>query len=130
MRTLAYISTHRQSTNTRRLDIAQMHNIERWFTDEAVSESIRILERPAFIELHKFARKGDTVVVYSVQSLGKCSFELYDAFKALRAKGVNVVSLREGFDLSSPTGKIFLKTLTTLTELHRTIKRHQSHERK
>lgn len=130
MRALAYISTQGQSTDTQRFDIAQMHNIERWFTEEAVSESIRILERPDFMELCKFARKGDTVVAYSIQSLGKCSFELYDAFRALRAKGVNVVSLREGFDLSSPTGTTFLKTLTTLTELHRTITRHQSHESK
>jgi DNA invertase Pin-like site-specific DNA recombinase len=129
VRNLAYITTHDQSSDAQRFDIAQMHNIERWFI-EAASESIRILERPGFLELHKFARKGDTVIVYSIETLGRDSFELYDACKALRAKGVNVVSVGGSFDLSSPTGKIFLKTMTTLTELRRTISRHRSHESK
>lgn len=129
MTILAYV-TNTQSNENHPFDIAEKHNVEHWFTDDAFSESIRIVERPGFIELLKFVRKGDTVVVYSIQSLGKCSFELYDAFKALRAKGVNVVSLREDFDLSSTTGTTFLKTLTTLKELHRTITRHQSREGK
>ncbi|NMY76592.1 recombinase family protein [Pseudomonas sp. WS 5071] len=130
MSALAYIIASGRSTNTQRFDIAQMHNIERWFTENVVSESIWILERPEFMELLKFARKGDTLVICSVQSLGRCSFELYDAFKALQTKEVNVLSLLEGFDLSSRSGATFLKTLTTLAELDRTITRHESRQRK
>ncbi|MFL1528010.1 recombinase family protein [Pseudomonas sp. O230] len=129
MRNLAYISTHDQSSDAQHFDIAQKHNIERWFI-EGTSESIRILERPGFLELHKFARKGDTVIVCSIETLGRDSFELYDAFEALRAKGVNVASVGGNLDLSSPTGKIFLETLTTLTELRRTISRRRRRERK
>ena len=121
MRTLAYVSADNLSTEIQRCEIAQLHNVEHWFADEALSESVSVLEQPGFMEALKFARRGDTLIVHSIQSLGRCSFELFDALKALRAKGINVISVREGFDLSSPQAKAFLKTAGGLAKLKRII---------
>ena len=126
MRTLAYVSADNLSTEIQRCEIAQLHNVEHWFADEALSESVSVLEQPGFMEALKFARRGDTLIVDSIQSLGKCSFELFDAFMALRAKGVNVVSVREGFDLSSPQAKMFLRTAGRLARLKRLISKGES----
>ena len=124
MRTLAYVSADNLSTEIQRCEIAQLHNVEHWFADEALSESVSVLEQPGFMDALKFARRGDILIVHSIQSLGKCSLELFDALKALkalRAKGANVISVQEGFDLSSPQAKAFLKTAGGLAQLKRII---------
>ena len=121
MRTFAYVSTDTLSTETPRSEIARLHNVEHWFADEARGESVSVLVQPGFMDALKFARRGDTLIVDSIQSLGKCSFELFDAFMALRAKGANVISVQEGFDLSSPLAEAFLKTAGGLAKLKRII---------
>ena len=110
--------------------IEEAHGAEYWFADKVSSESIKPLERPRFSDLVKFTRKGDTLVVSSIEVLGKCDIELYETFQALQERGVDVVSVLEDFHLSSPLGKAFLKTLAAFTDLHRNVTGRPNHRRK
>ena len=101
--------------------IEEAHDAEYWFVDDATSESTKVIKRPRFSELYKNAQKGDTLVVSSIECLGGCSFELFETLKALKAKGVGVVSVRENFDLSSPVGKTLLKTIASISDLQRAV---------
>ncbi|WP_426143308.1 recombinase family protein [Pseudomonas sp. DWP3-1-2] len=95
------------------------HHAVHWFGDMESVGLIGALERPGFGELHQFARKGDILVVPSLDCLGASAAELIEIFQAFREKGVAVVSMREGFDPSSDIGKAMLTMLAAVAELER-----------
>lgn len=121
MTVLAYVrvSTDDQSTDAQRHSIAVLHNVEHWFADEATTGGTKALERPGFTDLFKFARKGDTLVVSAIDRLGRDTIDVLVTVQALEAKGVTVLSMREGFDLSSPVGKAMLAMLAAVAQLER-----------
>ncbi|MBD9411565.1 recombinase family protein [Stutzerimonas stutzeri] len=119
--TIAYVrvSTDDQTTEAQRYAISQRFNVSEWFSDEATSGAIKALQREGFKALHAYARKGDTVVVAAIDRLGRDTIDVLETVEALKAKGVTVVSMREGFDLSSPVGKAMLTMLAAVAELER-----------
>ena len=121
MTVLAYVrvSTEDQSTEAQRHSIAQAHNVEHWYDDEATSGATKAAQRSGFAALLKFARKGDTLIVSAIDRLGRDTIDVLETVEALTAKGVAVVSMREGFDLSSPIGKAMLTMLAAVAELER-----------
>ena len=119
--TIAYVrvSTDDQTTEAQRHAISQRFNVNDWFSDEATSGATKALQREGFKALHAYARKGDTVVVAAIDRLGRDTIDVLETVEALKAKGVTVVSMREGFDLSSPVGKAMLTMLAAVAELER-----------
>lgn len=121
--TIAYVrvSTDEQSTKAQRHSIAERFNVadDHWFADEATSGSMKALQRRGFADLFKFIRKGDTLVVSAIDRLGRDTIDVLETVEALKAKGVAVVSMREGFDLSAPIGKAMLAMLAAVGELER-----------
>lgn len=118
---LAYVrvSTSEQNNEAQRHAISQRYNIHEWFSDEATSGATKALQRDGFKALHAYARKGDTVVVAAIDRLGRDTIDVLETVEALKTKGVTVVSMREGFDLSSPIGKAMLTMLAAVAELER-----------
>lgn len=119
--TLAYVrvSTDGQTTEAQRHAIAKKYNVSEWFGDEATSGAVKALQRDGFKALHQYARRGDTVVVAAIDRLGRDTIDVLETVEALKTKGVAVVSMREGFDLSSPIGKAMLTMLAAVAELER-----------
>lgn len=119
--TLAYVrvSTDGQTTEAQRHAIAEKYNVSEWFGDEATSGAVKALQRDGFKALHQYARRGDTVVVAAIDRLGRDTIDVLETVEALKTKGVAVVSMREGFDLSSPIGKAMLTMLAAVAELER-----------
>ncbi|MFQ2540776.1 recombinase family protein [Aeromonas caviae] len=113
------VSTGEQSVGAQRHSIEQTHHVETWFTDEGVSGGVKALQRPGFAELFKFIRKGDTLIVPAVDRLGRNTIDVLNTVEALQGKGVSIISLREGFDLSTPIGKAMLTMLAAVAELER-----------
>lgn len=119
--TIAYVrvSTDDQTTEAQRHVISQRFNVNEWFSDEATSGATKALQRVGFKALHAYVRKGDTVVVAAIDRMGRDTIDVLETVEALKAKGVTVVSMREGFDLSSPVGKAMLTMLAAVAELER-----------
>jgi len=119
--TIAYVrvSTDDQTTEAQRHSIGQRFKVSEWFSDKATSGATRAMQREGFKALHAYARKGDTVVVAAIDRLGRDTIDVLETVEALKAKGVTVVSMREGFDLSSPVGKAMLTMLAAVAELER-----------
>ena len=113
------VSTDDQSTDAQRHEIEQRHNIAQWFSDEGTSGATKAIERPGFEELFKYVRKGDTVVVYAIDRLGRDTIDVLTTVQALRDKEVAVVSIREGFDLATPIGEAMLTMLAAVAKLER-----------
>ncbi|SHL94090.1 recombinase family protein [Vreelandella subglaciescola] len=126
--TIAYVrvSTEDQSTNTQRATIEERHKVDHWFVDEATSGAIKAKDRKGLGGLLNFVRDGDTVIVYAIDRLGRNTVDVLETVETLNAKGVAVVSLREGFDMSTPMGKAMLTMLSAMAELERSnIKERQ-----
>ena len=113
------VSTGEQSIGAQRHSIEQTHKVETWFADEGVSGAVKALQRPGFAELFKFIRKGDTLIVPAVDRLGRNTIDVLNTVEALQSKGGSIISLREGFDLSTPIGKAMLTMLAAVAELER-----------
>ncbi len=121
MATIGYIrvSTGEQSVESQRHSIEQLHRVDEWFADEGVSGVVRGADRPAFGELLKYIRKGDTLIVGAIDRLGRDTLDVLATVEGLKAKGVAILSLHEGFDLSTPIGKAMLTMLAAVAELER-----------
>lgn len=119
--TVAYlrVSTDEQSTDAQKHGVEQRFKVDQWFKDEATSGAIKAQERQGFGALLNYVRKGDTVVVAAIDRLGRDTINVLEVVEMLLAKGVSVVSLREGFDLATPIGKAMLTMLTAVAELER-----------
>jgi len=119
--TIAYtrVSTSDQTTESQQHSIQERHSVDRWYSDEGTSGSVRALDRPGFHALYDYARESDTVVVYAIDRLGRDTVDVLSTVEALQAKGVSVVSVREGFDLGTAMGKAMLTMLSAVAELER-----------
>lgn len=126
--TIAYVrvSTEDQSTDTQRATIEERHKVDRWYVDEATSGAIKAKDRKGLGDLLSYVREGDIVIVYAIDRLGRNTIDVLETVEALNAKGVAVLSLREGFDMSTPMGKAMLTMLSAMAELERSnIKERQ-----
>ncbi|HBU5945057.1 TPA: recombinase family protein, partial [Citrobacter freundii] len=90
METIGYcrVSTDDQSITNQQMQIEEAgYNIAKWFTDEAVSGSVKASSRDGFSRLLAYAREGDTVVVVAVDRLGRDTVDVLSTVKALQSKG-------------------------------------------
>lgn len=112
------VSTGDQSVQSQKHSLAE-YAVEEWYADEGVSGAIKAMDRPGFAKLVAYVRKGDTLVVSAVDRLGRDTVDVLNTVEALQAKGVRIISKREGFDLSTPIGKAMLTMLAAVAELER-----------
>ena len=119
--TIAYlrVSTDDQTTENQRRAIEARYNVSKWFVEEGISGTTPAAQRPAMASLLNYVREGDTVVVVAIDRLGRNTIDVLTTVEALKAKGVSVVSMREGFDLATPAGKLMLTMLAAVAELER-----------
>jgi DNA invertase Pin-like site-specific DNA recombinase len=75
--------------------------------------------RPGIDEIRELARRGklDAVVVWRLDRLGRNLRNFLDLLEEFRAAKVNIISLREGFDLETPMGRAMAQILALLAEL-------------
>lgn len=83
--------------------------------------------RPALDRLKAAARAGDVgvVLVAALDRLGRNLAELLLLVDELAAGGCLVVSMREGIDLTSSTGRLMLQLFGALAEFERSIIRER-----
>lgn len=118
---IAYVrvSTDDQTNENQRRLIGDRYKVSKWFEEDGVSGSIPARQRPAMSALLAYVREGDTVVVNAVDRLGRDTIDVLSTVESLKAKKVSVVSMREGFDLATPAGKLMLTMLAAVAELER-----------
>lgn len=113
------VSTDDQTTENQRRQIEGRYKVSKWFVEENVSGTIPAAQRPAMGALLAYVREGDVVVVVAIDRLGRNTIDVLTTVEFLKDKGASVVSMREGFDLASPAGKLMLTMLAAVAELER-----------
>ena len=68
-----------------------------------------------------FAREGDTIYVSEFSRLARSTKDLLDIVQKLRDKKVQVVSLKENFDTTTPAGELAMTLFAAIATFERKI---------
>lgn len=114
---IAYVrvSTIEQNEG-RQLEGLKKYNIEKWFTEKV---SAKDTNRPQLQAMIDFAREGDTIYVWDFSRLARSTKDLLELVEMMKSKGINLVSVKENLDSSTPTGKLMLTMIGAINEFER-----------
>ena len=107
----------------RQMEALQQLSVEKYFSEKV---SGRNMDRPMLKEMLSFVREGDKVYIESISRLARNTLDFLNIVNVLSSKGVEVISLKESIDTSTPQGKFMLTVFGALYELERdSIKQRQ-----
>jgi DNA invertase Pin-like site-specific DNA recombinase len=113
----ARVSTFDQNLNLQ-LDALKNSGCEQIF-EEKISAVAK--ERPQLNNLFSKLRKGDSVVVWKLDRLGRSLKDLIDLITKMKSLDVTFVSIQDGIDTSTATGRFTFNVFASLAEFEREI---------
>lgn len=114
---IAYVRVSTVEQNeARQIEALEKYNIEKWFKEKVSGKNT---ERNELKNMLDFAREGDTIYVLDFSRLARSVKDLLDIVEKLKAKNINLVSLKENLDTSTPTGKLLLTMIGAIDEFER-----------
>lgn len=105
------------------IDALEQAGCDRVFTDHASGATS---SRPALDELLGVVRRGDTLVIWRLDRLGRSLRHLLEVVGDLEQRGVALRSLTESIDTSSPAGRLVFHTFGALAEFERDLIRERT----
>jgi DNA invertase Pin-like site-specific DNA recombinase len=118
------VSTGGQSLD-RQLDALTEAGCARIFTDK---QSGKDMLRPELVAAFDYLRAGDTLVVLSLDRLGRSLADLIALVAKLRTMGVGFRSLHEAIDTTTPGGRLIFHVFAALAEFVRELIVAGTHE--
>jgi DNA invertase Pin-like site-specific DNA recombinase len=123
---LGYIRVSSLLQNTdRQLDGVEL---DQTFTDKVSGKDTA---RPALQEMLKFARKGDTVIIHSMDRLARNLDDLKCIVKDLTSRGVKVQFVKENLTFTgedSPMAELMLNLLGAVAQFERSLIKERQKE--
>jgi DNA invertase Pin-like site-specific DNA recombinase len=118
----ARVSTQEQTLN---LQQDALHNAgcDRIFTDTASGAQA---ERKGLEQALSYVRKGDTLVVWRLDRLGRSLPHLITTMTALEERGIGFKSLTENIDTTTSGGKLIFHIFGALAEFERNLIRERT----
>lgn len=125
---MARIGYARVSTTDQHLDLQTdallRAGCSRIFEDHGVSGARR--RRAGLSSTLKALRKGDTLVVWRLDRLGRSLRHLLSVVESLKRRGVEFLSLTENIDTSSPGGNLIFHIMAALAEFEKSMLRERT----
>ena len=84
-------------------------------------------ERPGWVQAQAVLRKGDTLVVWRLDRLGRSLKHLIDTVNELHGRGIGFKSLGESIDTTTPGGRLVFHIFGALAEFERELIRERTH---
>ena len=105
-------------------DAMKQEECKRVFTDKMTGKRF---DRPEYLKMLEMARPGDVIVVWRLDRLGRSLKELIETVTDLAARGIELKSLKENIDTTTPTGKFMFHVMAALTEFERDLISERTH---
>ena len=118
----ARISTGEQTLDLQR-DALSAAGCDRIFEDVASGAKA---SRPGLEDALSYIRKGDTLVVWRLDRLGRSLKHLIEALTALDEQGIGFTSLTEQIDTTTSGGKLIFHVFGALAEFERDLIRERT----
>jgi DNA invertase Pin-like site-specific DNA recombinase len=118
----ARISTEDQKLDLQ-LDALKKVGCKKFFQDVASGSKSQRVGLDAALE---FARKGDVIVVWKLDRLGRSLQHLIETITLLQSRGVGFRSLQENIDTTTAGGKLFFHIFGALAEFERELIRERT----
>ncbi|MDH6358911.1 recombinase family protein [Parabacteroides sp. PF5-9] len=112
----ARVSTHEQELSLQ-LDALNKFGVDKIYTEKASGGK----KRPILESLLSELVEGDTLVIWKLDRLGRVASELMVLHTDLANRGINLVSLTEDFNTSTPVGKFVVNIFCCINEMERNI---------
>lgn len=122
------VSSDKQSTDSQEPDLLRWlaaHNVPgTWFSDTFTGET---MARPGFEKMWAWVEAGefDAILVWRIDRLGRTMVQQVPLYARLIELRVNLISIRESFDLFSPGGRLMLNFLTSIAEYENEVRRER-----
>ena len=113
----ARVSTFDQNPDLQK-DALEKAGCEKIFIDTI---SGTVSQRPGLTKIKEILRKGDTLVVWRLDRLGRSLKDLIDWMNYLDTEGIALKSLQESIDTSTATGKLVFHVFGALAEFERNL---------
>ena len=120
----ARVSTKEQN-EARQIAAFTEQGVEKYFMDKCSGKDTK---RPELRKMLDYVREGDVVVVTEYARLARSVTDLFRIIDQLTEKGVQLVSLKENIDTTTPQGKLMLTIFAGLAEFEREIIRQRQME--
>jgi DNA invertase Pin-like site-specific DNA recombinase len=117
----ARVSTDAQETHLQ-MDALKRAKCSRIYQEKASGAKT---ERPELMRLLDSARKGDVVIVWKLDRLARSLRQLIDTTGLLNERGVELHSLTENINTTTPSGKLTFHLFASLAEFERDILRQR-----
>lgn len=118
----ARVSTHEQNLDLQK-DALQKAGCEKIIVDTASGKNA---DRPGLETIKTILRKGDTLIVWRLDRLGRSLKDLIDWMNYLEQNEVAFSSLQESINTSTPTGKLIFHIFGALAEFERNLIRERT----
>lgn len=117
MSKVGYIRVSAIDQNTERQEVALKElNVNKIFTEKLSGKDTN---RPELHKMLDYVREGDTLYIESISRLARSTKDLLSLVQILQEKGVDLVSLKENIDTTTPQGRFILTIFGALSELER-----------
>jgi DNA invertase Pin-like site-specific DNA recombinase len=118
--------------SSKRQDLAsQLPDLEKWAAASSKGAKFyqdkftgKTMERPGWQKLQVAIDRGEVarVIVWRLDRLGRTAAGLTKLFAELQERGVGLVSLKDGIDLSTPAGRMLANVLASIAQFETEVR--------